>query len=93
MTLVVYSNNAKVQSVHVDFEASLGYEWTVVIDGVIVPLASHAVAGRVAHINWYYYGPERQYCSRVAHITLLVVWTPFERIFKRKYGYVGEPWS
>ena len=77
----------------VDFEDPLGYEWTVVIDGVIVPLASHAVAGRVAHINWYYYGPERQYCSRVAHITLLVVWTPFERIFKRKYGYVGEPWS
>ena len=75
----------------VDFEDPLGYEWTVVIDGVIVPLASHAVAGRVAHINWYYYGPERQYCSRVAHITLLVVWTPFERIFKRKYGYVGEP--
>ena len=61
--------------------------------GVIVPLASHAVAGRVAHINWYYYGPERQYCSRVAHITLLVVWTPFERIFKRKYSYVGEPWT
>ena len=42
-------------------------EWTVVVDGVIVPLASHAVAGRVAHINWYYYGPERQYCSRVVH--------------------------
>ena len=67
-------------STTVDFEDPLGYEWTVVIDGVIVPLASHAVAGRVAHINWYYYGPERQYCSRVAHITLLVVWTPFERI-------------
>ena len=42
-------------STGVDFEDPLGYEWTVVIDGVIVPLASHAVAGRVAHINWYYY--------------------------------------
>ena len=43
----------------------------------IVSLASNAVAGRAAHINWYYYGPEaeRQYLvlSRVAthHPSLL----------------------
>ena len=43
----------------------LEYEWT------IVWVALHAVAGRIAHINWYYYGPRRQYCSRVAHTTLV----------------------
>ena len=38
-------------------------------DRSIVSLASHAVAGRNAHINWYYYGPERQYRACVAHIS------------------------
>ena len=39
----------------------------------IVSLASNAVAGRAAHINWYYYGPEaeRQYFLGLQHITLV----------------------
>ena len=35
----------------------------------MVSVVSHAVAGRVAHINWYYFGAERLCCARVAHIT------------------------
>ena len=37
----------------------------------IVSLASNAVAGRAAHINWYYYGPERQYFIALQHIALV----------------------
>ena len=40
-------------------------------DRGIVSLASNAVAGRAAHINWYYYGPERQYFLALQHITLV----------------------
>ena len=63
---------------------------------VMVCLASHAVAGRAAHTNWYYYCLEQHYTiySRRTHLTsplhLSPLWS-MNAIFIKKYCNMGRP--